>query len=360
MVIVRPASNASSLRDDTDDIVSIDLDEDEDAAIYLFGGWDGTNELSDFWRYSIKLQRWEIVHEAGSRLGEAAWPPARSCHQMCVDEETGDIYLLGKFSEATGTTPSDSALGSATATADGNSSQGTTVAASLGSGTGGRRAVGATPGADQTTAAVAEPLEADMPNPVPRPSPDFWVFHTRGTLQGTWERLSSDTRQEGGPDEIFDHQMVCDSGSRKMYVFGGKHYWGSTTIYPGLYEYDLGTKRWQRLFDGNLNSTGSIPSRTGHTMLFDSYERQLVIFAGQRGEAYLDDLWTYDIATSKSTCVEPAYGTSGGPDAGFTARAVIDHSRREFVLLSGLVRERSPPHGTSVKVSRKPACQSHS
>lgn len=212
--------------------------------------------------------------------------------------------------------------------------------------------MGAAPGqaADQSVPPARPQVSVEAPGESSRSRPDFWVYHTRGTLQGTWEKLSSDTSLEGGPDEIFDHQMQFDSIARKLYIFGGKLYWGSMAIYLGLYEYDLDSRRWSRLFDSNLDSVGAIPSRTGHTMLFDPIERQLIIFAGQRGETYLNDLWIYDIDKREAQCLDKAYGTSGGPDGGFTARGALDSSRREFALLSGLVRDRAPPHETSAKV----------
>ena len=155
MVLLRPNSNATSLRDDTDDIISIDLEEDDEAAIYLFGGWDGTKELSDFWRFSLKHQRWEIIQEsqASSGMGEAAWPSARSCHQMCVDETTGDIYLSGKFIEASETASMDSPL-DPPQPVPGESAL-AALASTEGRGTGGRRAVGVAPGTDQSSISAA-------------------------------------------------------------------------------------------------------------------------------------------------------------------------------------------------------------
>lgn len=29
--------------------------------IYLFGGWDGSKDLSDFWCYNIEKQRWKLL-----------------------------------------------------------------------------------------------------------------------------------------------------------------------------------------------------------------------------------------------------------------------------------------------------------
>ena len=29
--------------------------------IYMFGGWDGTRDLSDFWQYDLQRKKWKIV-----------------------------------------------------------------------------------------------------------------------------------------------------------------------------------------------------------------------------------------------------------------------------------------------------------
>lgn len=29
--------------------------------IYLFGGWDGTRDLSDFWQYDLMKRKWRLI-----------------------------------------------------------------------------------------------------------------------------------------------------------------------------------------------------------------------------------------------------------------------------------------------------------
>ena len=29
--------------------------------IYMFGGWDGTKDLSDFWSYNISEAKWKLI-----------------------------------------------------------------------------------------------------------------------------------------------------------------------------------------------------------------------------------------------------------------------------------------------------------
>lgn len=366
LVLVRPSPAEPLSREDA---MSEDPDadvEDAEAAIYLFGGWDGATELGDLWRFSLSEQRWEFLHceeslaaeraagegTTGSLPGSA--PSARSCHQVAVDQQSGDIYLLGRFVDggSTGATdtgslvpPRDDASRTTPAVSPGEASWRAAIIAEGGDESSFPLRVQPAPATTRTT---------DATSPAEREGADFWTYHTRGPARGSWERLSADTSKEGGPPLLFDHQMQIDAESRTLYVFGGKHNSADgTTTYPGLYSYDLTARVWRQVLPGSEvrePERKTIPSRTGHSMLFDPRERKLLILAGQRGETYLSDMWSYSIETGDVECIDADYSTKGGPEGGFTQRATLDCEKREFVLLSGLVRDRSPPHHTNVKV----------
>merc|ERR1712117_831832 len=51
--------------------------------IYLFGGWDGNRDLSDFWAYNVALGKWTLI-SADTEADRG--PPSRSCHKMVVDQ----------------------------------------------------------------------------------------------------------------------------------------------------------------------------------------------------------------------------------------------------------------------------------
>lgn len=40
----------------------------ESSKIYLFGGWDGRKDLSDFWEFDIKLSKWKCLSRDVSKL----------------------------------------------------------------------------------------------------------------------------------------------------------------------------------------------------------------------------------------------------------------------------------------------------
>lgn len=62
--------------------------------LYIFGGWDGTQDLGDFWAYSVPAARWTRLSASAAAEGG---PGARSCGSAIFDPETGDIFFLGRY-----------------------------------------------------------------------------------------------------------------------------------------------------------------------------------------------------------------------------------------------------------------------
>jgi hypothetical protein len=62
--------------------------------LYLFGGWDGNQDLGDFWAYSIPAARWTRLSANAAAEGG---PSARSCGSAIFDQKTGDIFFLGRY-----------------------------------------------------------------------------------------------------------------------------------------------------------------------------------------------------------------------------------------------------------------------
>ena len=136
------------------------------ASLYLFGGFNGQEELADFWRYDLPSEsrhddfkaRWNLISRDTRDHGG---PSPRSCHGTCVDTETGDIYILGRFVKFM----------------------------------------------DEDTDA------GDV---------ELWRYYTRGTLRGAWDCINRDKSVSGSlaerrrldtddihqPGTIWDHQMV--------------------------------------------------------------------------------------------------------------------------------------------------------
>jgi len=67
-------------------------------------------------------------------------------------------------------------------------------------------------------------------------------------------------------------------------------------------------------------------------MVLDPISKTLYIFAGQRKEEYLSDMYAYDINTRVTTQLFSNFTAAGGPEASFMQRAVIDPRQKEIYV----------------------------
>lgn len=86
-------------------------------------------------------------------------------------------------------------------------------------------------------------------------------------------------------------------------------------------------------------------SRIGHSMLLDPTRRTLFIFAGQRHDSYMSDLWAFGLDSGELQLVSADYTQAGGPDGGFTQRTTIDENG-EWLMISGLQKDQRQQHST--------------
>lgn len=257
--------------------------------ILLFGGWDGNQDLAEFWMYDVATAAWTCIsHDTRLENG----PSPRSCHKICIHAGRRLLYVLGRFVEQ------DSRTGSA----------------------------------------PASPLNE---------------FHQYDLEAHVWSVISPDVQQAGGPPLLYDHQMVVDEARSLIYSFGGRVITtGSAEAaepqYAGLYVYSIEQDTWRclRPDDQQPERSPALRSRIGHSMILDPERNLLYIFAGQRNKDYLADYLVYDLDTDTVVEYEKDTSRAGGPDAGFTQRSTIDLAAGEIYLLSGLMREKPPTSGS--------------
>jgi hypothetical protein len=97
-----------------------------------------------------------------------------------------------------------------------------------------------------------------------------------------WRKLATD----GGPAAREDHTWTVDHDGRFAYVFGGRD---GGREFGDLWRYDLVRDVWKR-----LSPRGRTPApRFGHNALWVE-GRGLIVFAGQQGSDFFDDLWVFD------------------------------------------------------------------
>ncbi|GAA5813656.1 hypothetical protein MFLAVUS_007141 [Mucor flavus] len=277
--------------------------------IYLLGGWDGKVELSDFWCYHIKENRWRLLSSDTSIQGG---PSARSCHTMCFDPIRKSIYVLGRYTEFRPTT---------------------------------------------------------TPDPTAYES-EFYQYYTE---LDRWIQISESTKIDGGPPLLFHHEMCVDPIGRMLYVFGGRvlALESAPTSYSGFYSFDIDKSVWKTLrydvshipvspaslreqissldpaISRTRTSSGSyipssqtIKSRSGHSMLLDSKNRKIYIFGGQRAKECLRDLYCYSIEHDTITPITQDFSKNIGPESGYTQRAIIDVERQELHISLGFFQNK--------------------
>ncbi|GAA5974919.1 hypothetical protein JCM5350_004504 [Sporobolomyces pararoseus] len=284
--------------------------------LLLFGGWDGKKDLGDLWEWELPRDGTQCTGGGGGGGGEGGWrclssgeeeeefgkerPGKRSCHQLAVDEREGWVYLLGARRDDD--VPED---WEERAGGENNGNDAMEIEGGGGEGNGRR--------------------EQRQSTREDRWKSDFWRYKAVGPGRGEWELLSRDTRNDGGPALLFDHAMVVDSTSQRLFVFGGKWqpYEGGdveesnggpatsapTSQYSGMYCYDITERKWMHLFgDPSIGSTPAsfltdrLVPRAGHSMVFDSTTRNptIWVYGGQRDTRYENDLWAIRLATPRS------------------------------------------------------------
>ena len=148
--------------------------------------------------------------------------------------------------------------------------------------------------------------------------------------QPTWRKVTSGK----GPAAREDHTWTVDREGRFAYLFGGRD---GDREFDDLWRYDLAKDTWKR-----ISPKGATPEpRFGHNAVWvDDYG--MVVFAGQRGADFFDDLWAFDPAAkrwrelpAKGQVPKRRYGSCMvvGPDGrlwishGFTFAGRFDDTR---------------------------------
>ena len=157
---------------------------------------------------------------------------------------------------------------------------------------------------------------------------DFYAYNVE---TNKWSKISEDTRSEGGPSLLYDHQMVVDISKDRLIIFGGKSVEIGTAEleYSGMYIYHI-----------SLNQ-----SRIGHSMMIEeNFNNEgstvVYIFSGQRHKDYLGDFIAYEIESDAVIQFTKDVSKHNGPSLEFTQRASFDPMTKEIFVMCGLTREK--------------------
>ncbi|XP_033744964.1 muskelin-like isoform X1 [Pecten maximus] len=281
--------------------------------LYLFGGWDGSQDLADLWAYHIPSRTWSCVCK---NTEEEGGPSARSCHKMCLDHERKQIFILGRYLDS--------------------------------------------------TVRTSDNLKSDFY--MYDIGSAKWTIITEDTHAMGGPKLIFDHQMVMD----IERRTLFVFGGRVLTSAGEGVERTSEPEFSGLYAYHVPTNTWKQV----MTDCAELRSRIGHSMLFHPKRRVLYVFAGQRAKEYLNDFFSYNVDTGQIEIIadgskketnsvggmqsspNPLYilwdemsahyhpalkefiKKSAIPAAGFTQRATIDPDSDEIHVLSGLSKDK--------------------
>jgi hypothetical protein len=193
----------------------------------------------------------------------------------------------------------------------------------------------ASPPASESAAPRSSEATSSSGSEVPSPS----------TAPAGWVRLTTDA----SPAAREDHTWTITPDGATAYLFGGRD---GSAVLDDLWAYDLATDAWSQISDAG---EGPQP-RFGHNAAW-APGVGLVIFAGQAGSDFFNDLWAYDPSSNAwrqlpATGAIPVsrYGSCAaiGPDArlwishGFTSEGQRFADTRAFDFETGAWTDETP------------------
>ncbi|XP_036764906.1 muskelin isoform X1 [Manis pentadactyla] len=261
--------------------------------VYLFGGWDGTQDLADFWAYSVKENQWTCISRDTEKENG---PSARSCHKMCIDIQRRQIYTLGRYLDSS---------------------------------------------VRNSKSLKSDFYRYDIDT-------NTWMLLSEDTAADGGPKLVFDHQVW-----CTDKYMMCmDSEKHMIYTFGGRILTCNGSVddsrasepqFSGLFAFNCQCQTWKLLREDSCNAgPEDIQSRIGHCMLFHSKNRCLYVFGGQRSKTYLNDFFSYDVDSDHVDIISDGTKKDSGmvPMTGFTQRATIDPELNEIHVLSGLSKDK--------------------
>ncbi|KAJ1960007.1 hypothetical protein GGI12_004036 [Dipsacomyces acuminosporus] len=308
------------------------VDEDKREA-YLYGGWDGANNLGDLWVLKMETGMWRCI---SSNTRDQGGPGPRSCHAMCFDSVNKCLYIMGRYidHEYRGNTGLENDL-----------------------------------------------FCYDTVN-------SEWMILSENTEVLGGPKLVFNAQM------VFDSRYCCIYVYGGKVVLPDAN--DSTYVYSGMYRFDLRRHKWTRLRPDfhMLEQDQHLRGRYFHTMQIDSENQRLYILSSKRDVSSPSDLFIYDIAAdtfyermqdlaattstkhpmtqqrylAERQRLNPAYSAVHArpppppPDSidhhphhvhlvqdGRTIRATLDTERQELYVLAAVQNESNPQSPTSLQ-----------
>uniref|UniRef100_H2ZEN2 F5/8 type C domain-containing protein n=1 Tax=Ciona savignyi TaxID=51511 RepID=H2ZEN2_CIOSA len=260
--------------------------------IYLLGGWNGVEDLADFWQFCCKTGVWKCLSQ---NTADDGGPSARSCHKICIDCKNGKIYTLGRYLDS----------------------------------------IKRNQQSVENDFHVYNIMEGN------------WSLISKNVSAAGGPKLIFDHQMcfDDKTNTIFvfgGRILTCSAPLHGPGLPSSAHDERPIPEFSGLYSYNVVTNVWKLLREDSGNAgPQDIRSRIGHSMLLDSKNHRLYIFGGQRSKEYVNDFFYYDINNDRVTVLNDGTRKEPGlPPSGFTQRATINSELGEIYMLSGLSKDR--------------------
>lgn len=125
------------------------------------------------------------------------------------------------------------------------------------------------------------------------------------------------------PSARNDGAVAWDPVERQLFLFGGQ----DSGYLNDLWAYSYDRQTWALV----AISGSPPPARFGHTLVYDSTRRQLLLFGGQAG-SFFSDVWAFDVATRTW---RKAGANDAGPKSRYGHGAIYDAARDRLVITHG-------------------------
>ncbi|CAG8469113.1 3784_t:CDS:10 [Funneliformis caledonium] len=245
----------------------------EAGCIYLLGGWNGADNLSDFWVYNVNTKIWTLISSDTKVQGG---PGPRSNHKICLDPDNKQIYVLGRF--------------------------------------------------------IGRDMRANA-----NYDSDFyrydiicneWEQLSENTLLDGGPVLIYDHQMCIDSEK----QILYVFGGRTVHPDAEQFYYSGLFSYN-----IASKKWKLIRSDGNdINDRIQFKSRIGHSMLLDPNEKLLYIIGGERDNKFLSDFYIYDINADSIYDLPADYAAQDDQDEVSMQRTTFDINTRELFVLAGL------------------------
>ncbi|XP_048465952.1 muskelin [Rhincodon typus] len=249
--------------------------------VYLFGGWDGTQDLADFWAYSVKENQWTCISRDTEK---ESGPSARSCHKMCIDTTRRQIYTLGRYLDSS---------------------------------------------VRNSKSLKSDFYRYDIDT-------NKWTLLSEDTATDGGPKLVFDHQMCMDSEK----HMIYTFGGRILTCNGNvDDTRANEPQFSGLFAYHCLSNTWKLLREDSCNAgPEDVQSRIGHCMLFHTWTVISPVNLKKLSRNNLNILETNSIQIKLESSISAA--VPHVPMTGFTQRATIDPELNEIHVLSGLSKDK--------------------